>query len=150
MSWLHDMFGTEEYALVAAAVKSLIEGDEHGFPPHIGAVKAKLRLLAGGEEPTEAEVWNLVSKAIRNGLYGAKDEFDKLPPAAQRVVGSPEQLRSWAMMDSETVQSVVASNFQRSYRQIAPREREIAKLPPDVRALIGQTAERLAIGERTE
>ena len=57
----HDMFGTEEYALVAAAVKSLIEGDEHGFPPHIGAVKAKLRLLAGGEEPTEAEVWNLVS-----------------------------------------------------------------------------------------
>lgn len=143
----NDMFRSDEYVLVAAAVKSLLETDEKGYPPHIGSVKAKMRLLTEREEPTEAEVWNLVSKALRNGLYGSKEEFDKLPPAAQRVVGSPEQLRSWAMMDSETVQSVVASNFQRAYRTIVQREREIARLPADVRALLEQVSAPLALEE---
>ena len=40
-----DMFAHDEVALVAAAVKSVIESDEKGFPPTIGQVKAKLRLL---------------------------------------------------------------------------------------------------------
>lgn len=48
-----EMFSTDSYPEVAAAVKSLIEGDKRGFPPHIGAVKAKLlevkRALPAGE-----------------------------------------------------------------------------------------------------
>lgn len=39
------------------------------------------------------------------------------------------------MMDSDTLNSVIASNFQRSYRAAAQREREVSKLPPDVMAL---------------
>ena len=39
-------------------------------------------------------------------------------------------------MDSETVHSVVASNFQRSYKAIAAKEREIGKLPTDVKLLV--------------
>ena len=42
------------------------------------------------------------------------------------------------MMDSETLHSVVASNVQRSYKAISSREREIAKLPGDVRQMVGQ------------
>ena len=124
-----EMFAEDDVALVAAAVKALIATDDKGYPPHIGAVKAKLRQITGGPEETEADTWNLISKAIRNGLYGAKEEFAKLPPTLQRIVGSPSQLREWAMMDSETLHSVVASNVQRSYKAISSREREIAKLP---------------------
>lgn len=140
-----EMFSRENVALVAAAVKSLIETDEKGFPPHIGAVKAKIRLITEPEGMSEAEAWNLVSKALKNGLYGSKDEFEKLPPDIQRLVGSPTQLREWSMMDSETVNSVLASNFQRSYRTIVQREREIARLPADVRALLGQVAGNIAL-----
>lgn len=133
--WL-DMFRQDDANLVAAAVKSLIDTDEKGFPPHIGAVKAKIRLLTDQEEMTEAEAWGIVSKAIRNGTYGAQEEFEKLPPILKRIVGSPNMLREWARMDSDTVHSVVASNFQRSYRVVSAREREIAKLPPDVREIV--------------
>lgn len=132
-----EMFIYDDVALVAAAVKALIETDAKGFPPHIGAVKEKLRLLTAGDEMTEAEAWGLVSKALRNSAYGSQEEFDKFPPVIKRIVGSPSQLREWGMMDSETVHSVVASNFQRSYKAIAQRERELAKLPPDVKALVG-------------
>lgn len=136
----HEMFARDDAALVAAAVKALIETDSKGYPPHIGAVKEKLRLITGGDEMTEAEAWGIVAKALRNSAYGSKEEFEKFPPVIKRIVGSPSQLREWGMMDSETVHSVVASNFQRSYKAIAQREREIAKLPPDVKALVGKIA----------
>ena len=131
-----DMFSNDDASIVASAVKSLIDGDDKGFPPTIGQVKTKMRLLVGSDELTEAEAWNLVSKAVKNGLYGAVEEFEKLPPAVKRIVGSPSQLRDWASMDSETLHSVVASNFQRSYKVVATREKEIAALPDDVKKLI--------------
>lgn len=136
-----DMFEHDEYALVAAAVKALIDSDDKGYPPHIGAVKAKLRLITGENEMTEAEAWVIVAKALRNSSYGSKEEFEKFPPVIKRIVGSPAQLREWGMMDTKTVHSVVASNFQRSYKAIAQREREIAKLPPDVKALACKLAD---------
>lgn len=135
--WL-DLFRQDDPQLVAAAVKSVIEGDEKGFPPTIGQVKAKMRLLTDSDEMTEAEAWELVSKAIRNGLYGAQEEFDKFPPVIRRIVGSPNTLREWARMDTETVHSVVSSNFQRSFRAISAKEKEIAKLPPEVKSLVGK------------
>lgn len=136
MSLWAEMFANDDVSLVAAAVKALIETDEKGFPPHIGAVKAKLRLLTAGDELSEAEAWNMVASAIRNGTYGAKAEFEKLPPIIRRIVGSPNTLREWGKMNSETVHSVIASNFQRSYRTISEREREFKKLPPDVKKLV--------------
>lgn len=135
-----DMFANDDAALVGVAVKCLIETDEKGFPPTIGQVKAKMRMLASKTAPTESEAWNLVAAAVKNGLYGAAEEFAKLPDVCQRIVGSPSQLRDWAMMDSNSLHSVVASNFQRSYRVISERKKEIAKLPEDVRACLGLTA----------
>lgn len=40
-----DMFAEDDAAIVAAAVKALIATDSKGYPPHIGAVKAKIRQL---------------------------------------------------------------------------------------------------------
>lgn len=141
-----EMFSHDEYPFVAASVKAMIESDDKGYPPHIGAVKAKLRLITGGDEMTESEAWGIVAKALRNSTYGAKEEFENFPPIIKRIVGNPAQLREWGMMPSETVHSVVSSNFQRSYKAIAQREREIAKLSPDVKAL----AERLANGKKID
>lgn len=132
-----DMFANDDAALVGVAVKCLIETDEKGFPPTIGQVKAKMRMLASKTAPTESEAWNLVAAAVKNGLYGAAEEFAKLPPVCQRIVGSPSQLRDWAMMDSDSLHSVAASNFQRSYRAISEREKEIAKLPEDLKSRAG-------------
>ena len=42
------------------------------------------------------------------------------------------QLRAWALMDEDTVSSVVASNFQRSYKAIVSKEMERLALPADI------------------
>jgi len=82
----------------------------------------------------------LVAGALRNSVYGADDEFRKLPPAVQRTVGSPSQLKEWALMDAETVQSVVASNFQRSFQVCQKREDDYQKLPGAVKSFIAELA----------
>ena len=140
-----EMFAEDDVAIVAAAVKALIATDDKGFPPHIGAVKAKVRQITQPSGMTPQEAWNLVAKAIRNSAYDSREEYDKLPKEIQRLVGSPNQLRDWATMDSDTVHSVVASNFQRSFAARQKADNDFKALPRDVQAMIGTVAERMAL-----
>ena len=142
-----EMFKDEPVQLVALAVKRHIATDTKGFPPHIGAIKDAIVKIQQPEEMTELEAWNIINDALRNSLYNSQKEFDKLPPVIQRLVGSPNQLREWAQMDSDTVSSVVASNFQRSYKARAAQERELLTLPTAVRQTMEQIAERVKMPE---
>ena len=139
------MFADEPLEVVAMAVKAHIARDTKGFPPHIGAIMGEIVKLKQPNELTEQEAWVCIRKAVSNGIYGAQKEFDALPPILQRLVGSPSQLKEWAMMDEETVASVVASNFQRSYKARAANEREMLALPSDVRQTMEQLAGGMAI-----
>jgi len=131
-------FADEPYQLVSAAVMAHMVSDTNRFMPPIGVIKAKIAELMKPDEMTEQEAWGLVAKALKNGVYGADEEFAKLPPAVQRAVGGASQLRDWAMMDTETVQSVVASNFQRSYRVTSQRERDWEKLPAGLKTYVAE------------
>ena len=140
-----EMFAEDRADIVTAAVKALIKTRKEGFPPTIGEVSAKIAEIDQPKEMTELEAWSLVEAACRNGLHGADEEFSKLPPLVRKAVGSPNQLREWALMDAGTVKSVVASNFMRSFKIYQKREREAAMLPSDIRALIEGATERLAL-----
>ena len=142
-----EMFRDDPAEVVALAVKAHIANDRKGFPPHIGAIKEAIVKITTPEEMTEAEAWGLVVKAIRNGNYGAEKEFSELPPVIQRLVGSTHQLKEWAAMDADVISSVVASNFQRSYKARAARERELLSLPGDVRAAMTQIADGMKMPE---
>lgn len=130
-----EMFAEDDVKIVAAAVKALIATDDKGFLPHIGAVKGRIRQISNPDEMTEQEAWTHIAKALRNSSYNAEEEFSKLPPILQDVVHAPQQLREWARMDEATVQSVVASNLQRSFRAKAQSRRDFEALPKDVQAL---------------
>lgn len=144
-----EMFADDDPRLVTAAVKSYINDDTQFFPS-IGQIKEKMRLICEDGGLSEAAAWALVSRACQNGLYGSEKEFAKLPTEIQALVGSPSQLREWAMMDTETLQSVVASNFQRAYRTEIRRKEEMSKLPADVRKLVGQLSDSFLPQKLTE
>jgi hypothetical protein len=130
------MFDEEPYELVGAAVKAFISGDGKGFPPAIGQIKDRIRLITTPEEMTEQEAWAYVSKALRNSTYGSEEEFAKLPPEVQAVVHDPGQLRQWAMSPAEDVESVIASNFMRSFRVKQKTTKEYMALPTEVKRLM--------------
>ena len=130
------MFDEEPYELVAAAVKAFISGDGKGFPPAIGQIKERIRQITQPEEMTEQEAWTLVSKALRNSTYGSEEEFAKLPPEIQAVVHDPGQLRQWAIGPAEDVETVIASNFMRSFRAKQKASKEFMALPTSVKQLM--------------
>lgn len=126
-----------DYSIVNAAIVGLISTRTSTFPPVPGEVVDMIHRLSCDRQMDGAEAWGLVSRALRNSLYGFHEEFRKLPPAVQAAVGSENQLREWAMMDAGEVATVVASNFQKAFRITAARERELAKLPESVKEFVG-------------
>lgn len=130
------MFAEDDASVVTAAVKAYIAADAKGFPPSIGQVREKMRLLTEPQGLGEAEAWALVRKAVSNAGYHAEEEFAALPEEIQRAVGSPGMLRTWAMTDLDELATVVQSNFMRSYRAKARADAEYKSLPADVRNLL--------------
>lgn len=135
-----EMFADEPGEVVAMAVKALIKSRVSTFPPGIGEITEKIQQITQPEQMTEMEAWSLVVKAVSNSAYNSGEEFRKLPPVVQRIVGAPSQLREWAVMDSETFNSVVASNFQRSYKVRAKHERDYLALPSSVKTFMASIA----------
>lgn len=129
----HSFFEHDSFELVEAAVRAYIATSTERFMPNVGQIKEQIRKLTAPEQMSEAEAWTRIKKALSNGLYGAEEEYAKLPPVLQRLVGSPSRLREWAQMDADTVESVIGSNIQRSYRAISAQEAEWQKLPPGYR-----------------
>lgn len=134
------LFVDDPYELVEAAVKSHIASDIKGFPPHIGAIKEAIRRLQNPYELSEMEAWGAIKQALRNSGYHSEEEFEKLPKQVQRLVGSPSQLREWAMMDIEELGTVVQSNFMRSYRERVKNDREYEALPEGIRQMAAKIA----------
>ena len=137
------------YKAVEIALKAYIKTDTSGFAPSPGQVIQKIHIAEEYAELSEMEAWTLVSKALRNGIYGADREFDKLPRAVQKAVVSPDNLRSWAQADTESVETVIQSNFLRNYRTERKRTSELNRLPGEVKQLISETIGNMEENRRT-
>ncbi len=126
-----------KYSTVQSAIDAIISTDTSGFAPSVGKVKEMINKLTTPDLMTEQEAWGYVFRALRNSGYHAKEEFEKLPVIVQRIVGNHNQLREWAMMPSDQINSVVASNFMRSFKVRAKHEQEFMALPSNVKEMLG-------------
>ena len=123
------------YEQVDIALRSYMKTNTSGFAPVPGQIIEKIYTMTAPQELNEMEAWSLVSKAIRNSGYNSVEEFAKLPPLVQKSVGLPSQLRAWAL-DENYNEEVVGSNFIKCYRNELVRQRELQKMPQNVRNLI--------------
>ena len=130
------MLADYPYQQVQMALKAYIATDTSGFAPSIGQIIDKMQMINSHAEQNEMEAWSLVSKALRNGNYKSKEEFEKLPDLVKEAVGSPENIHNWAQSDIKSIESVIQSNFIKSYRLVVNRQKEIQKLPKEIKAMI--------------
>lgn len=129
------------YEQVSNAVIAHIATDTNRFMPPVGVIRNKLFEINSPREMTEMEAWNLVVKAVSNSNYNASAEFEKLPNDIKQLVGSPSSLKEWAGMDSEKFNTVVQSNFMRSYKVRSKSDKEYQALPQSVKTFIQSAAE---------
>ena len=117
-----EMFADDPLEFVALAVKAYIITDTKGFPPVIGQIKQLIATMTNSHKQTAFEAWGKVMCALNKSGYNSKEEFEKLNPISQRIIGTSYQLHQWSLMDLETVNTVIASNFQRSYEAESKKE----------------------------
>lgn len=145
------MFADEPGQMVAMAVKAFMASDTKGFPPKIGQIKTIIgKMTMPAElEMSELEAWNLVRKAIRGASMqdwsrkmqpdgtmsppSAVVQFNRLPELLKRLVGDPSQLAMWEELPNDEINTIIQSNFMRSWRARAAHEKEMLALPADIR-----------------
>ena len=145
------MFADDQWKMVAMAVKAFMASDEKGFPPHMGQIKAIINKMTIPPElkMNELEAWTLVRNAIHgasiqdwsrkrqeDGTMGppsAVVQFNQLPKILQKLVGDPKQLALWEALPDDEINTIIQSNFMRSWRSKVSHEKEMLSLPSDVR-----------------
>lgn len=135
----HIMLAEYPEELVLQALRACIATNTSGFAPDIGQIMSKIHTISQPQELDGMTAWGLVSKALRNGTYGAVEEFNKLPPLVKQAVGMPDNLKNWATSDYQTIETVIQSNFLRTYETVVKRANEINRMPDDIKSLIEKT-----------
>ena len=144
-----EMLSDYNYEQVSIALKAFISTDTNGFPPSIGQIISKIHSINTSVDLNEMEAWSLVSCALRNGYYNAEYEFNKLPSEVKKAIGSPSQLRNWAVMDEDSVENVIQSNFMRTYRSVLMRKQEKERLPREIQLLVSELEERTMLERKS-
>lgn len=133
------MLDEYSYNQVSIALKAYVTSDTSGFAPSVGEIVAKIQLVSQPQELDGMAAWGLVSKALRNGTYGAVEEFNKLPLLVRQAVGMPDNLKNWSTSDYQTIETVIQSNFLRTYETVVKRANEINRMPDNIKSLIEKT-----------
>lgn len=149
-AWTY-VFADKDSDQVFKGLRWYLSNDVKGFPPSPGQIIACMNKLTPENTLNEMAAWRLVEKAVRNSLYNAEVEFVKLPQKIKRVIRDPGRLKEWAQMDIEEFNTVIQSNFIRSFRMEQQREQEGNNVPLQMRPMLDVMADELpAIEEKTE
>lgn len=135
-------FKEYDYEIVETALKAYVATENTAFAPSPSQIIGQINKIRDLNTPQEVDVWREVRPAIRNGLYHFEEEYKKLSPMAQKMVGDPQQLREWAMLPSEDIDTVVQSNFKKRYETMIKRDAEISAMPKEVREMIGTVGQK--------
>lgn len=127
------MFADDDPKLVAAGVKAFIATDTSGFWPSIGQIKEKMRQITDEEVPTAMEAWNNIWETLSKHKWNYWKGFNDLPPIVRSIVVSSDTLRNWGGMETSKLETFVAPQFQKSYREKVKEKRTFDAIPSDVR-----------------
>ena len=133
------------YREISLALKAYVQTSGTAFPPSVSELINYVYKVGELNQISETDAWNKVRMATWDGLYHSKENFDALPEDVQLAVGSHEQLKAWAELDTETLESVIASNFKKAYRNALKRKNDIIRLPGELQGMISATADRLML-----
>ena len=133
------MLSDYTYEQISLALKAYILADTNGFAPSIGQLVDRVNTFSQPQELNELEAWSIVYKAIRNSGYNSEYEFSILPGLVRKAVGTPNQLRTWAM-DENFNEQVVSSHFIRCYRSEVAKDRDFRKMPENIQSLISNNS----------
>lgn len=132
-----------DYKDIMTGLKLYARTENNQFAPSVNQIIAMTHKPASLCQMDFITAWRFIRKAISRSLYYSEEEFEKLPEEAQKAVGDPSQLREWAQLPSETIDSVTRSKVESQFNALQKRNAELAAMPEDVRELIEKSTPKL-------
>ena len=128
------MFKDDDFQEVSRAVVAYICTEK--FAPTVAGIKTIMAENRMAGQMTEMQAWCKVCDAVdySTNREEAQRQYDKLPPLLKNLVGNASKLLSWRKVSEDTLEGVIASNFQRSYRELAKREAVYYAIPGQLQA----------------
>lgn len=138
------------YEVASIATQSYMQSEK--FPPTPADIRRYATKITSPvtDDMSEIEAWSLVSKALKNGNYGAESEFAKLPPLIQQTLGDASRLREMAQLDTSEVETVEQSHFVRNYRAKVEAHKREMQFSEGVRKAISQSRPQSEVIEQHE
>ena len=132
-------FAAVDYDIMLQTIDAVIISNR--FPPTIAEVNEKLELVLnrGQAEMSEHEAWICVRDALCGNTDDYKSKFEDLPLMIKNVIKTPEQLRKWAALEENIINSVVESDFLKLYRIEQEKQKQRIRLPSEYRKNLQQT-----------
>lgn len=109
-----------DYELVVKAIDYLAATEPRHAENPTYQIKNAIYSI-GNPKLSEGEAWQVVKKALRENGGFSINAWNELPEEIKATIGSRQTAQSWALMDSSQLDTVVASNFMRTYRQVKER-----------------------------
>ena len=142
-------FADSDPQTVKFAVSELIK--RSSYAPSIADIRdyiSSMEDIASGT-PSDSQMWSILLRAVRNGYYNFREEFEKLPDELKAYVGQPQQLRAWAQIDESIFNSVHQSNFMKNFKASRQRVKDSKLLSPEVKQLLLAQKKRMSMpGDR--
>lgn len=132
----YNTFSEYPFATVMVGIQGYISTDTSGFPPSPGQVVKVIQDLAAEKETNSMEAWAIVKKAVNSPRDRMEETFRTLPPLIQKVVGGHHQLMAWGNVNEEEFETVIQSNFMRTYETEKRRQKQIDMLPERIRRMM--------------
>ena len=126
-----DAMSEYTYEQVSVALKMYLKTSTSGFAPTPGQLIEKIQVVTQPELLSETEAWAIVRSSLSRCGYYSVEEFEKFPSIIQKAVGSPSQLRVWAL-DQDYNEGVVSAQFGRVYRALAEKQKDFDKMPSNI------------------
>ena len=132
----YNTFSEYPVEMVMVGVQGYISTDTSGFPPSPGQVIKIIQDLTAEKETNSMEAWAIVKKAVNSPRDRMEEAFRTLPPLIQKVVGGHHQLMAWGNVNEEEFETVIQSNFMRTYETEKRRQKQIDMLPERIRRMM--------------
>lgn len=132
----YNTFSEYPFATVMVGIQGYISTDTSGFPPSPGQVVKVIQDLTAEKETNSMEAWAIVKKAVNSPRDRMEETFRTLPPLIQKVVGGHHQLMAWGNVNEEEFETVIQSNFMRTYETEKRRQKQIDMLPERIRRMM--------------
>lgn len=131
--------------MVMVGIQGYISTDTSGFPPSPGQVIKVIQDLTEQKEINSMEAWAIVKRAVNSPRDRLEETFKSLPPLIQKVVGGHQQLLAWGNVGEDEFETVIQSNFMRTYETEKKRQKQLQMIPERIRRMIpeGRTNERI-------